>query len=76
MDQVTPGGGSFTLIHYFYPLSDDSPAEHRIACMPNMTEFHQTAFHPNYPRSNATGAVTCPACKRTEKYRTARANNG
>ena len=69
MDQVTPGGYSFTLIHFVYPLSDASPPEYRIACMPNMTEFHQTVHHPAYQRTDQAAAVTCPACKRTELYK-------
>lgn len=76
MDQITPRGGAFTLVHYTYPLSDASPPEYRIACVPNMTEFHATAHHPNYQRSNSTAAVTCPACRRTEVYKKARERDG
>ena len=43
----------------------------RIACMPNMTEFHQTMYHPNYQRTDDYRAVTCPACKKSEAYKEA-----
>lgn len=73
MDQVNARGFMTTLIHYVY---QSTPAPERIACMPNMTEFHLTANHPNYQRSNATGAVTCPACMKSEAYKQARGRNG
>lgn len=76
MQQVTPSGQQITLIHFTYPLTDDSPPQFRIACMPNMTEFHQTDYHLAYQRSNATAAVTCPACIRTEVYKKAKARGG
>lgn len=71
MDQILPGGGSITLIHLVYALSDESPPDYRIACMPNMLEFHATPYHPAFHRSNDARAVTCPACKRTEIYKKA-----
>lgn len=73
MDQVTPSGRSFVLIHFAYPTSDASPPEFRVACMPNMTEFHSTPYHQQVARTNAHQAVTCPACKRTDVYRRAKA---
>lgn len=66
MDQILPGGGSVTLVHFVYALPDTSPPDYRIACMPNMKEFHKTKYHKNYQRSNDARAVTCPACKRTD----------
>jgi hypothetical protein len=60
---------SAEVVHFIYPLSDDSPPKHRIACMPNMEEFHRTAYHDNYLRSNDPRGVNCPACKRTEVYK-------
>ena len=59
MDQVSPTGQSTTLIHYVFQTDPE-----RIACMPNMTEFHLTPYHLNYQRSNDLRAVTCPACKK------------
>ena len=72
MDQVDAIGRTLTLIHFVYALTDASPPEYRIACMPNMTEFHLTPFHPNYQRTNGPQAVTCPACKKTDVYKQAR----
>lgn len=71
MDQVDARGKSLTIIHYVFQADPE-----RIACMPNMVEFHQTAYHPNYQRSNHTAAVTCPACKMTDYYKRARERNG
>lgn len=67
MDQVGPYGQVTTLIHYVFQTDPE-----RIACMPNMTEFHQTAHHPHYQRTNSPQAVSCPACKLTEVYKAAR----
>lgn len=68
MEQVDKHGRFITLIHFMYrpePLID----RWRIACMPNMTEFHETKYHPNYQRTNEPRAVTCLACHRTEAYK-------
>lgn len=67
MDQIDARGFTTTLIHFVFQTDPE-----RIACMPNMTEFHQTTHHLNYQRTNAAAAVTCPACKKTEAYRAAR----
>ena len=64
MDQVDRHGEFITLIHYVFQTDPE-----RIACMPNMTEFHSTPYHPNYQRSNNLSAVTCPACKRADVKR-------
>ncbi len=71
MEQVDAQGGSITLIHYVFQVGPE-----RIACMPNMTEFGSTPYHLPVLRSNRTSAVSCPACKRTEGYKRAAANNG
>lgn len=71
MEQIDAQGRSITLIHYVFQTNPE-----RIACMPNMTEFHQTAYHQNYQRSNSVSAITCPACKRTEVYREMKGRNG
>lgn len=75
MQQITVGGGFVTLIHFMSEVSAIPPTEDgpqtlqwRIACMPNMTEFHATPYHPNYQRSNDVRAVTCPACKKTQAF--------
>ena len=47
-----------TLIHFVYPVGESW----RIACMPNMVEFHATLYHPNYQRTDDTRAVSCPMC--------------
>lgn len=70
MEQIDASGQSMTIIHYVFQVGPE-----RIACMPNMTEFHSTAYHPSYARSNHTLAVTCPACKKTEHWKAARARN-
>lgn len=66
------------VVHFAYPLSDDSPAEHRIACMPNMkqSEFGATQYHLPHLHANDPRAATCPACKRTENYKIAMVKNG
>lgn len=64
MDQIGADGRSITLIHFVYSTGGD----HRIACMPNMTEFHQTQYHRNHHRTNDPRAATCPQCKRTPEY--------
>lgn len=64
MEQVNRNGNVVALIHYVFQTEPE-----RIACMPNMTEFHETAYHPNYQRTSAAAAVTCPACKRSDAYR-------
>lgn len=71
MDQIGPLGQKITLIHFVFSAEPE-----RIACMPGMTEFHQTSHHPNYQRTNSAAAVTCPACKRTAEYKAARGISG
>ena len=70
MDQIDARGNVTTLIHF---VSQTEPE--RIACMPNMAEFHETAYHPNYQRTNSVAATTCPACRSSAVYK-ARAKNG
>ena len=65
MDQVGMYGNVTTLIHFVF----SSGSEWRIACMPNMTEFHKTDYHPHYQRTDDPRAATCPACKRTEEFK-------
>ncbi len=67
MEQVGAHGQTITLIHFVHRVDPE-----RIACMPNMTEFHSTPYHPNYQRTNETRAVTCPACRQSEQYKQAR----
>lgn len=64
MDQILATGGSVTLIHYTHAVGGNW----RIACMPNMVEFHVTLYHPNYQRSDDVRAVSCPACKKTAAF--------
>lgn len=66
MEQIDAHGRLTTLIHYVHQVDPE-----RIACMPHMTEFHLTPYHPNYQRSNEPRAVTCPSCKMTEVYKKA-----
>lgn len=66
MEQLDHRARTTHLIHYVFRVDPE-----RIACMPNMTEFHLTPFHPNYQRTNETRAVTCPECKKTETYKKA-----
>ena len=70
MDQIDAQGQSTVLIHYVFQVDPE-----RIACMPNMTEFHRTDYHPNYQRSNSIAATTCPACKRTDIFKRVRDRN-
>lgn len=64
MDQIDERGKTLTLVHYVFQVNPE-----RIACMPNMTEFHETPTHPNVQRTNVPGAVTCPACKESNAYK-------
>lgn len=66
MDQVLPNGRTFTVIHL---VTQPNGEDWRIACMPNMVEFHSTPYHPHYPRTDQAQAVTCPSCKNTDAYR-------
>lgn len=72
MEQISASGQPVTLLHFVREVSTSTGTEWRITCMPHMTEFHQTAYHPNYPRSDDPRAVTCPACKKTAAYREAK----
>lgn len=76
MDQVDQYGRQFTLIHLVFPLSNESPAEWRVACMPNMVELHRTNHHQHHQRTDSWQAVTCPACKRSDVYRAAAQRDG
>lgn len=71
MEQFNTFAQSATLIHYVFQTGPE-----RIACTPNQTEFYSTPHHPPILRSNSTSAVTCPACRRTEAYKQAKANHG
>lgn len=64
MEQVDAHGQVITLIHFVFQVDPE-----RVACMPNMAEFHSTPYHPNYQRTNESRAVTCPQCKRTEVFK-------
>jgi len=64
---MSVSGAVITLIHFTYPLGD----EWRIACMPSMTEFHTTPYHPSYARSNDTRAVNCSACEKSVEFHNA-----
>lgn len=68
MDQISAGGRKITLIHFVY-ATDPSGGDWRIACMPNMREFHQTEYHPAYQRTNDVRAVSCPACKKSDVFK-------
>jgi hypothetical protein len=67
VEQVTANGSVVTLIHFTH----DVDGEYRIACMPGMTEFHETQYHKSYQRANDVRAVTCPACKKTTVFTSA-----
>lgn len=67
MNQIGPTGQQTTLVHFVY--GGDTTGDWRIACMPNMTEFHATEHHPNYLRTNDPRGVSCPACKKTPACR-------
>lgn len=71
MNQISYAGTSTALIHFAYPLSDDSPPQHRIACMPNMSskEWGQTMYHPQVLHTNSPQAVTCRACMKSDQYK-------
>lgn len=64
VQQLNQQGQATTLVHYAHQTSPE-----RIACMPNMAEFHQTPYHPNYQRSNDVRGVNCPACRATQVFK-------
>jgi hypothetical protein len=64
MDQVDVQGMATTLVHFVFQEDPE-----RIACVPNMVEFHSTQYHPNYQRTNDPRAVTCPQCMETGMYK-------
>ena len=64
MEQIAPNGTVITVVHF----TKDEGAGERIACMPNMTEFHQTIYHPAYIRTNDPRAANCPACKKSQVF--------
>lgn len=65
MNQILSTGVLFTPIHFTYEID----GKWRIACMPNMTEFHKTKHHPAYLRTNDTRAANCPACKNSSVFK-------
>lgn len=78
MQQLTAGGNLIEIIHFvsrvMAPPTEGSPEgppteQWRIACMPNMTEFHQTPYHPHYQRTDDVRAVSCPACMKTTVFK-------
>ena len=73
MDQITPTGTTFTLIHYVYLVDGDGGKDWRVACMPSMIEMHETQHHKHVIRTNDIRAATCPACKKTDAFKKARA---
>lgn len=64
--QIGAYGGETVVIHFVFQSNPE-----RIACMPNMTEFHLTPQHPQCQRTNEPRAVSCPACKRTPTFKMA-----
>lgn len=64
MDQINENLEGTTLIHFVFQASPE-----RIACMPGMTEFHATSYHPAYQRTNDPNAVTCPGCRATRQFK-------
>lgn len=79
MEQVLYTGNAITLVHLvsevLTPPLDEEPEGPptrgwRIACMPRMEELHQTAYHPNYQRTDDPRAVSCPACKESLAFKT------
>ena len=78
MEQILADGSVITLVHFVsmatVPPRDDEPEgppvqRWQIACMPNMVEFHQTPYHPNYQRTNDPRAVSCSACKASSVFK-------
>ncbi len=65
MDQIGADGRVTTLVHLMHNIS----GEWRVACMPNMVEFHRTPYHPEVTRTDDRRAVTCPACKRSAIFK-------
>jgi hypothetical protein len=77
MDQILANGTQINIIHFMGnvlvpPLSTEQEGppstQLRIVCMPHMTEWHKTDYHPNYLRSEDPRAANCPACKRTKVF--------
>ncbi len=64
MEQVDASGQKVTLVHFAFQVYPT-----RLSCMPNMTEFGLTPYHPVCMHTNAHQAVTCPACKASATYK-------
>lgn len=78
MIQFIGSGSTIELIHFISgvmappsetDLEGPPTKQWRIACMPNMTEFHETPYHPHYQRTDDIRAVTCPACKNSLAFK-------
>lgn len=72
MEQVRSDGSVVSTVHFVSEVPTSSGVQWRIACMPNMTEFHATPYHPNYPRTNEVRAVSCPACEKSAVFQRAK----
>ena len=67
MEQINELGQSVTVVHWMM----DTPNGMRVACMPNMVEFHATAYHPPVNRTDDVRASNCRACKKTAEFKSA-----
>jgi hypothetical protein len=69
--QISSTGAIISLTHFTYSAGTlpSGAQDWRIACMPNMTEFHETEYHKSYARSDDTRAVNCPMCMRTQFFK-------
>lgn len=62
VEQIGYSGERTTVIHFVFQIPE------RVACMPNMTEFGTTQYHPHVLRTNDPRAASCPQCKKTDHY--------
>jgi hypothetical protein len=67
VEQLGLFGQKIQVIHFVH--GGEVNGQWRIACMPNMIEFHSTIYHPAYRRTNDHRAVTCPQCKESQVFR-------
>jgi hypothetical protein len=64
--QVDQYGAEAAVVHYVHQRDPE-----RIACMPGLTELHQTQQHPAYRRTDDHRVVSCQHCRRSIAWRLA-----
>jgi hypothetical protein len=58
-------------VHFLCQIPDGSKPRQGIACLPKVTDLHNTPHHRPYHRTEDLRAVTCQLCKASSQYKTA-----